>query len=112
MSTSEGLSWQITRFTKSPHGASLLTGTSSTTESIAPINPGINLGKYKHSCQVEDLNPGGQVPPQEINPGINLGKYKHSCQVEDLNQVDRFHHKKPNQFLSLFNFKSMLKNHT
>jgi hypothetical protein len=44
-------------------GASLSTGTSPTTESIAPLNPGINPGKYEHPCQVEDLNPGGQVPP-------------------------------------------------
>jgi hypothetical protein len=47
---------------------SLSTGTSSTTESIAPLNPRINLEKYEHPCQVEDLNPGGQVPPQGTQP--------------------------------------------
>ena len=45
-------------------GASLSTGTSPTTKSIAPLNPEINPGKYEHPCQVEDLNPGGQVQPQ------------------------------------------------
>jgi len=45
-------------------GASLSTGTSPTTESIAPLNPGINPGKCEHPCQVEDLNPTGQIPPQ------------------------------------------------
>jgi hypothetical protein len=44
-------------------GASLSTGTSSTTESITPLNHRINPGKCEHSYQVEDLNPGGQVPP-------------------------------------------------
>jgi len=38
-------------------GTSLSTGTSPTTESIAPLNPRINLGKHEHLCQVEDLNP-------------------------------------------------------
>jgi hypothetical protein len=33
-------------------GASLLTGTPPTTETIAPGNPGINPGKCKCSCQV------------------------------------------------------------
>jgi hypothetical protein len=47
-------------------GASLLTGTSPTTESKAPLNPEINPEKCEHSCQVEDLNLGGQVPPQAI----------------------------------------------
>ena len=42
-------------------GVSLLMGMSPTTESIAPINP----GKYEHPCQVEDLNPGGQVLSKE-----------------------------------------------
>jgi hypothetical protein len=46
-------------------GASLSTGTSPTTESIAPVNPGINPEKYEYSCQVEDLNPDRQIPPQE-----------------------------------------------
>ena len=41
-----------------------LTGTSPTTESIAPLNPGINPRKYEYPCQVEDLNLRGQVPPQ------------------------------------------------
>ena len=44
-------------------GASLSTGTLSTTESIAPLNLGINPRKYEHSCQVENLNLDGQVPP-------------------------------------------------
>jgi hypothetical protein len=44
--------------------ASLLTSTSSTIERISSLNTEINLGKYKHLCQVGDLNPGGQVPPQ------------------------------------------------
>jgi hypothetical protein len=35
---------------------SLSTGTSPTTKSISLINPGINPGKCKHPCQVEDLN--------------------------------------------------------
>ena len=43
-------------------GASLSTGTSPTTESTTPLNPGINSEKYEHSYRVEDLNPGGQVP--------------------------------------------------
>jgi hypothetical protein len=45
-------------------GISLSTGTSPITESIAPLNPRINLKKYKHPCQVEDLNPSRQVLPQ------------------------------------------------
>jgi hypothetical protein len=49
-------------------GALLLTGTSPTTESIAPINPGINREKCEHPCQVEDLNPDEQVPPQRTQP--------------------------------------------
>ena len=39
--------------------ASLTTGTSPTIESIAPLNPGINLRKYEHPCQIKDLNPDG-----------------------------------------------------
>jgi hypothetical protein len=31
-----------------------------TTESIAPLNSGINSEKYEHPCQIEDLNSGGQ----------------------------------------------------
>jgi hypothetical protein len=42
-------------------GASLSTGTSPTTESIAPLNPEINSRKCEHPCQVEDLNPDEQV---------------------------------------------------
>ena len=42
--------------------ASLSNETSPTTESMAPLNPGINPEKCEHPCQVEDLNPGGQVP--------------------------------------------------
>jgi hypothetical protein len=45
-------------------GASLSTGTLPTTESITPLNLEINPEKYEHPCQVEDLNPHGQVPPQ------------------------------------------------
>jgi hypothetical protein len=45
-------------------GISLSMGTSPTTERIAPLNPRINPEKYKHPCQVGDLNLGGQVPPQ------------------------------------------------
>jgi len=40
-------------------------GTSRTSETIAKLNPGINPEKCEHRCQVEDLNPDGQVPPQE-----------------------------------------------
>jgi hypothetical protein len=47
-----------------PTGASLSTETSPTTESIAPLNPVINSEKCEHPCQVGDLNPGGQIPPQ------------------------------------------------
>jgi hypothetical protein len=47
-------------------GASLSTGTSPTTESVAPLNPEISSEKYEHPCQVEDLNPDRQVPPQGI----------------------------------------------
>jgi hypothetical protein len=36
---------------------------SPTIESIAPLNPEINPGKYEHPCQVKDLNPDEQVPP-------------------------------------------------
>jgi hypothetical protein len=50
-------------------GVSLSVRTSTTTESIMLLNPRINLGKYEHPCQVEDLNPG----------------------------VGRFHHKEPNK---------------
>jgi hypothetical protein len=49
-------------------GISLSMGTSPTTERIAPLNPRINPEKYKHPCQVRDLNPGGQVPPQGTQP--------------------------------------------
>jgi hypothetical protein len=49
-------------------GALLLTGTSPTTKSIAPINPRINREKYEHPCQVEDLNLGGQISPQGTQP--------------------------------------------
>ena len=38
---------------------SLPTGTSPTIESIAPLNLRINLEKYEHSCQIEDINPVG-----------------------------------------------------
>jgi hypothetical protein len=38
-------------------GVSLSTKTSPTTESIAPLNPKINLEKYEHSYQVKNLNP-------------------------------------------------------
>jgi hypothetical protein len=48
--------------------ASLSRGTSPTTESITPLNPGINPEKREHPCQVEELNPGGQVPPQGTQP--------------------------------------------
>jgi hypothetical protein len=41
--------------------------TSPTTERRAPLNPEINPKKYKHPYQVEDLNPVGQVSPQESN---------------------------------------------
>jgi len=44
--------------------ASLSTETSPTTESIALLNLGINPEKCELPCQVDDLNPGGQVPPQ------------------------------------------------
>ena len=43
---------------------SLSMGTSPTTKSIAPLNHRINLGKYEHPCQVENLNPDRQVTPQ------------------------------------------------
>jgi hypothetical protein len=36
---------------------------SPTTESITPLYPEINPGKYEHPYKIEDLNPGGQVPP-------------------------------------------------
>ena len=54
MSTSEEPSWtgKISRLTKSPQtGVSLLTGTLPTTESIMPLNPRINPGKYEHPCK-------------------------------------------------------------
>jgi hypothetical protein len=44
-------------------GVSLSTGTSPTTKTIEPINPGINSGKYEHPYQVENLNPDRQVLP-------------------------------------------------
>jgi len=43
-------------------------GTSPTIESITSLNPEINPVKYKHSCQVGDVNPGEQIPPQETQP--------------------------------------------
>ena len=46
-------------------GASLSTGTY---ESMSLLNPEINLEKCEHPCQVEDLNPGGQVSPQGTQP--------------------------------------------
>jgi len=49
MNISEKLSW-------TDKSVSLLTGTLSTTESITPLNPKINLGKYEHPYQVGDLN--------------------------------------------------------
>jgi hypothetical protein len=52
-------------------GVSLPTDMSSTTESVAPLNHGINPKKYENLCQVEDLNLGGQVPPQESNQLIS-----------------------------------------
>jgi hypothetical protein len=39
--------------------ALLSRGTPSVTKNIAPLNPKINLEKYKHPCQVDDLNPLG-----------------------------------------------------
>jgi len=45
-------------------GASLWKGVSPTTESTTPLNPEINPGKYEHTCQVKDLNPDRQLPPQ------------------------------------------------
>jgi len=36
--------------------ASLSTETLPTTESTTPLNPKINLEKYKHTCQIENLN--------------------------------------------------------
>jgi hypothetical protein len=63
MSTSEGLSRQIMRFTKSPYAP-----TSLIIKSIAPLNPEINLEKYEHPCPVENLNPGGHVPLRGTQP--------------------------------------------
>ena len=51
---------------------SLSTGTSSTTESITPVNPEINLGKYEHPCQIENLNLDGQIPPEGTQPTISF----------------------------------------
>jgi hypothetical protein len=48
--------------------ASLSTGMSPTTERIMPLNPRINPGKCEHPCQVGELNPDGQVPPQGTQP--------------------------------------------
>jgi hypothetical protein len=48
--------------------ASLSMDTLSTTERIAPLNLGINPEKCEHPCQIEDLNPDEQVPPQETQP--------------------------------------------
>ena len=45
----------------------LLTGTLLTTESITPLNPRINLGKYEHPYQVEDLNLGRNISPKKPN---------------------------------------------
>jgi hypothetical protein len=42
-------------------GVSLLMGTLPTTGSTTPLIPKINLGKYEHPCQVEDLNPYEQA---------------------------------------------------
>jgi hypothetical protein len=47
-------------------GASPSTGTSPTIESVTPLNPRIKPEKCDYPCQVEDLNLGGQVPPQEM----------------------------------------------
>ena len=61
-STSEEPSWTGKNFEidEVTIDVSLSMGISSTTESIALLNPRKNLEKYKHSCQVRDLNPGGQ----------------------------------------------------
>lgn len=39
-----------------------------TTKSGVPLNSEINTGKYEDSCQVEHLNPGGQIPPWGTKP--------------------------------------------
>jgi hypothetical protein len=44
--------------------ASMSTGTSSTTESIASLDLGINPGKYEITRDIEDLNPGVQILSQ------------------------------------------------
>jgi hypothetical protein len=45
-------------------GALLSTGTSPIIERTTSLNSGTNQEKYEHPYQVDDLNPGGQVPPQ------------------------------------------------
>jgi hypothetical protein len=40
-------------------------GTSPTIKKIALLNLGINLEKYEHPFLIKDLNPGGEVLPQE-----------------------------------------------
>jgi hypothetical protein len=49
-------------------GASLSTETSPITESIVPLNLEINPEKYEYPCQVENINLGGQILPQETQP--------------------------------------------
>jgi hypothetical protein len=46
-------------------GVSLSADTSPITKRMASLNPKINSDKCEHPYQVEDLNPGGQVPSQE-----------------------------------------------
>jgi hypothetical protein len=65
------------KLTKSPHashleidevatGASPSMERSCTTKSTMSLNPEINPEKYEHPCQIENLNLGGQIPPQGI----------------------------------------------
>jgi hypothetical protein len=42
----------------------------------APLNLRINFEKYEHLYQVEDLNPGEQVIPQETQPTDLLSVHK------------------------------------
>jgi hypothetical protein len=48
-------------------GVSQSTGMSPTTESITPLNPWTNPGKYEHPCQVENLNPGDMFHHKKYN---------------------------------------------
>jgi hypothetical protein len=65
LSTSEELSWTgKSQDWRSYHRRLMVDGYVTYHWKIAPLNTRINFEKYEHPCQVGNLNPGEQVPPQ------------------------------------------------